>query len=257
MKTDDFANYMNSWYGFKNVVFVVAGDTDVVSDPKLPEHLNTLISKGGADRISNEQKPYLSAVYGTERTKIVFKQTEQSHFLMGFPSFARDDERRSALSVLTTLFGGAMSSRLFTEIREKRGLCYYVRAANDHYHDVGIFTGSAGVDPRRVNEAIQAMKQEFFALVDGSKPITQTEVDDAKENIIGQTFLDLEDSQSVASWYGMKQLLRGEVETEEQVIERIKAVTLEQVQQVAKDIVQADKLYFSLIGAHKQEEITW
>ena len=128
---------------------------------------------------------------------------------------------------------------------------------NDLYHDVGIFTGSAGVDPRRVNEAIIAMKQEFLALVDGSKPITQQEVDDAKENIVGSTWLELEDSQSVASWYGMKQLLRGKIETEEEVIARIKAVSLEEVQQVARDIVLEENLYFSLIGPHKESEITW
>lgn len=257
LKDTDFKNYMDTWYGFPNVVFVVAGDSEVVSDPKLPEHLNTLVSKGGGDRKSAEQKAFFTGKYGKKRTNIVFKKTEQSHFIMGFPTFDRNDERRSALAVLSTLFGGAMSSRLFTEIREKRGLCYYVRASADLYHDVGIFTGSAGVDPRRVNEAIQAMKQEFLGLVDGTKPITQQEVDDAKENIIGSTWLELEDSQSVASWYGMKQLLRGKIETEEEVVARIKQVTLDEVQHVARDIIQDDQLYFALIGPHKESEITW
>lgn len=253
----DFQNYMKTWYGFGNVVFVVAGDADVVADPKLPDHLLELTKKGGEDRNSEQQKPFFTGTYGDNRKNIVFKKTEQAHFIMGFPTFDRNDPRRAAMSVLTNLFGKTMSSRLFTEIREKRGLCYYVRASNDHYHDVGVLAGSAGVDPKRVNEALSAMRAEFFALVDGSKPVTQQEVDDAKENITGQTWLDLEDSQSVASWYGMKQLLRGEVETEEQVLAKIRAVTLEEVQQVAREVIKPETLYLGLIGPFKPEEIEW
>lgn len=257
LTTNDFQSYMNQWYGFENVVFVVAGDSSVVGKPELAEHLNTLIQKGGSDRKSNDQKPHLSGTYGADRKRIVFKKTEQAHFIMGYPTFDRNDDRRAALSVLTNLFGKTMSSRLFTEIREKRGLCYYVRASNDHYNDVGVLTGSAGVDPTRVNEALKVMREEFLALIDGTKPVTQTEVDDAKENIIGQTWLDLEDSQSVASWYGMKQLLKGEVETEEEVIAKIKAVTLEEVQKLATEIIKPENLYMSLIGPFKEEQIEW
>lgn len=257
LKSADFKIYMNQWYGFENVVFVVAGDAEKVTDPNLPEHIQSLIQKGGSERKSDNQSPFLSGKYGDIRKSIVFKKTEQAHFIMGFPTFGRHDERRAALSVLANLLGKTMSSRLFTEIREKRGLCYYVRASNDHYHDVGVLSGSAGVDPTRVQEAVDTMRQEFFALVDGSKPVTQQEVDDAKENIIGQTWLDLEDSQSVASWYGMKQLLRGEIETEEEVVAKIKSVTVEQVQALANEIIVAEKLSLALIGPFQENEITW
>lgn len=255
LKSADFKNYMNEWYGFGNVVFVIAGDAEVVSSDTLVEKMEKLTQKGGEQRKSNEQKPFFSGNYGKKRKTIVFKKTEQAHFLIGFPTFGRNDERRYALSVLTTLLGKTMSSRLFSEIREKRGLCYYVRATNDHYHDVGVLSGSAGVDPKRVNEAIETMIAEFLALRE-TKPVTDQEISDAKQNIIGQLLLDLEDSESVASWYGMKQLLRGEIETEEEVMKKIEAVTKEEINKLITDIIQEEKMYFSIIGPFKESEIT-
>lgn len=255
LKSEDFRNYINNWYGFGNVVFIVAGDADVVTDDALVEKIANLVKKGGEERKSSDQKPFYKSKYAPKRKHIVYKKTEQAHFKMGFPAFGRTDERRYALSVLTTLMGTTMSSRLFSEIREKRGLCYYVKADTDYYQDVGVFTGYAGVDPKRVNEAITAMKEEFLALL-GEKPVTEQEVASAKRNVIGQLFLDLEDSQSVAIWYGMKQLLQKEIETEEEVVKKIEAVTLDAVQELVREIVKEENLHFALIGPFKDEDIT-
>lgn len=257
LKTDDFQSYLQTWYGFKNVVFVVAGDEQRVSDPKLVEEIDRLTQKGTAHtRQAKQQQPYFDKTFGTARKQIVFKKTEQAHFIMGMPSFGRHDDRRYILSVLNTLMGSTMSSRLFSEIREKRGLCYYVRSGSDQYHDGGAWMGSAGVDPRRIDEAIDAMRSEFLALVD-TKPATAEEVAMAKQNIIGQLWLDLEDSQSVASWYGMKELLLEKIMTEQEVIAKIEAVTLDQVQQLATELVKPDQLRLALIGPYKETDINW
>ena len=255
LSSEDFKQYMNEWYGFKNVVVVVAGDDSVVDDESLVATVEQMLSKGGDERRAGEHASFLTKQYGDERKRIVFKETEQAHFVMGLPTFSREDSRRYALSVLSTLLGKTMSSRLFTEIREKRGLCYYVRSEMDFYRDVGVFGAAAGVDPKRINEAVAATKHEFLAAL-SEKPITEKEVVAAKQNLVGSLALELEDSQSVAGWYGMKQLLEGKVETEEEATARIEAVTLTDVVSVLEDVVKEEALRFALIGPFTPEKIT-
>lgn len=254
MKTEDFQNYMNKWYGFKNVTFIIAGDAQVVGKKTLPAMVETYLQKGGEERKAEKHAPYFEKSYGKKRVKIVKKKTEQAHFVLGFPSFGRADKRRYELSVLATLFGKTMSSRLFSEVREKRGLCYYVRADLDMFHDVGTFGASAGVDPTRVQEAIDVVVGEFSALAN-EKPPTEQEVEAAKQNLIGSLLLELEDSQSVAGWYGMRQLLEEETSSEEEVIKNIQAVTLQQVQEVARAIIKPKVMRFALIGPFAKKDI--
>lgn len=254
MKTEDFTEYMNTWYGFENVVIIIAGDASVVGKKELPQMVSTYLSKGGQDRKAAKHKPFFAEKYGKKRSKIVTKKTEQAHFVLGFPSMGRSDKRRYALSVLATLFGKTMSSRLFTEVREKRGLCYYVRADVDMFHDVGVFGASAGVDPTRVQEAIDVIISEFSALIK-EKPPTEQEVESAKQNLIGGLLLELEDSQSVAGWFGMRQLLENEITDEQAVIKKIQAVTLEHVRAVVQDIIKPGAMRFALIGPFSKEDI--
>lgn len=255
LKTEDFQAYMNEWYGFKNVVIVVAGDAEMVGSKDLADRVAAYLEKGGSDRKSSSHKPFFTNQYGSKRTRIVHKKTEQAHFVLGFPSYPRGDERKYALSVLTTLMGKTMSSRLFSEVREKRGLCYYVRAENDFYHDVGVFGAAAGVDPSRLQEALNVTVGEFQSLI-SDKPVREEEVHAAKQNLIGSLLLELEDSQSLAGWHGMKQLLEGKVESEEEVVARIEAVTLEAVQAVAKDLIKPGTMRFGLIGPFNEGDIT-
>lgn len=255
LKSTDFQAYMDAWYGFKNVVLVVAGSDKKVNAPGLLSQIEELFAKGGEKRQAHEHQTFWQKKYGQDKNRFQHKTTEQAHFIMGFPGYDRNDERKYALSVLSTLMGKTMSSRLFSEIREKRGLCYYVRSEVDFYHDVGVFGASAGVDPNRLQEAVSAMSTEFKEIV-GKRPVTEAEVVAAKQNLVGSLLLDLEDSQSVASWYGMKQLLEGKVETEEEAIAHIEAVTLDQVQKVATDLLQPEQQRFALIGPFKEGDIT-
>jgi predicted Zn-dependent peptidase len=144
-----------------------------------------------------------------------------------------------------------MSSRLFTEVREKRGLCYYVHADTDYYHETGMFGASAGVDPSRVEEAISVTLSEFQSLVDGSKPPTQEELKKAKDYTVGHLILGMEDSESVAQSYGLKQLLDGEIVTLDEVIRRISAVTLDDVQSIAKKLIKPGEVRLAMIGPYK------
>jgi len=252
---DDFASYIHDWYGFGNVVFVVAGDEEFVGDEQLVAKVEQYLSKGGSDRNSKNHDDLLQeGQYGSNKKRVVTKVTEQAHFVLGLPSFSRKDDRRYALNLLSTLLGRTMSSRLFTEIRDKRGLCYYIRSNTDFYHDRGSFDIAAGVDPHRIQEAITAVKQELLD-VTSTRPVTEKELQSAKQNMVGGLLLELEDSQSLAYWYGLKQLIEGKIETETEVIQKLEKVTLDQVNELAKTIIKEDQLRLALIGPYQESEI--
>lgn len=257
LTTADFRQFLDQWYGPGNLVVVVAGSAEVVNDPSLLAKIEQAWGKSPVDRRPNKQdiKPFLAAnPLSAVRLLLEHKKTEQAHFIMGFPGIKRSDKHRPILTMLSTVLGGNTSSRLFTEVREKRGLCYYVSTDTDILHDGGIFGASAGVDPNRIDEAIQVTYQEFLDIANGSRPVTAEELDRAKEYMAGKIALSLEDSESVAQFLGMKQLLLGKVETPMEVLKQIRAVTLEQVNSMAKELVQADQVKFALIGPFDQPD---
>ncbi len=255
--TADFQNHLHNWYGRGNIVLIISGDERVLKQESLLVKVDQLFQKGDAtQRLSNKAADHLAtAELNDQRLLVERRTTEQAHFVLGYPALKRSDERRPALSLLNVILGGNMSSRLFTEVREKRGLCYYVHSEADFYHDMGLFGASAGVDPKRVEEAITVTLAEFAALADGSKPVTAVELQRAKDYITGKFVLDLEDSESVAQYFGMKQLLLGEIETPDELLKKYLAVTLEEVNALAKEIIVKEKLRFAIIGPFEDKTI--
>lgn len=255
-KSGDFQNFLNEWYQLGNIVVIIAGDESVVSNDTTLKTIEEYLSKGDrgtankVDVRSQLKKPELS----DKRLRIVHKKTEQAHLVLGWPAFGRHTDRRHILSVLGVILGGNMSSRLFTEVREKRGLCYYVHSDVDHYHDTGLFGASAGVETSKVFEAVEVIQSEFTALKNGNKPITAEELRKAKEHIIGTTILGLEDSRSVAQYFGMKQLLDDTIETPDVILDKIKAVTLEQMDELVKELVKENEMRLAVIGPYEKEE---
>ncbi|MBW7943878.1 insulinase family protein [Patescibacteria group bacterium] len=248
--TADFQNHLHTWYGRHNIVLILSGDAQAIQQPQLLEKVDQLFQKGDSKQrlVTNPAEHYGEQPLTDRQLLVEHRTTEQAHFVLGFPALRRTDKRRPALSVLNVLLGGNMSSRLFSEVREKRGLCYYIHSDVDFYHDAGLFGGSAGVDPKRVEEAVTVTLEEFFALGDGSKPVTESELQRAKDYITGKFVLDLEDSESVAQYFGMKQLLQGEVETPDQLLKRYMAVSLDEINHLAQEILLPDHLRFAVIG---------
>jgi predicted Zn-dependent peptidase len=146
-----------------------------------------------------------------------------------------------------------MSSRLFTEVREKRGLCYYVHSEADQFHDKGLLGAAAGVDPARIIEAIQVSVGVFHELAAGSKKLTKTELKRAQEYLVGKLVLNMEDSDFVAQFAGLRQILLNEVTTPQETIAKIQAVTLEQVTALAERLIQPGQLRLGLIGPYQDE----
>lgn len=186
------------------------------------------------------------------RLKLQERSTEQVQLMMGFhtPQFNHKDI--PVLKLMSIILGGNMSSRLFINIRERRGLCYSVGAYLDAYEDVGTLRISAGLDKNRLDEAILAIKEELQTLaLDG---VTSEELKRAKDFMDGKTTLKLEDTFEWARWYGMQELMNVELKTPEEKLEELANVTDADVARVAKDIIKLEKLNLAIIGPYGDQD---
>ncbi len=255
--SERFQAFLRKWYGLGNLVVIVAGDASVVDDPKLLKKIEQAFAKGDvSDRANGKQdlSKYLSdSPVSDKRFHLEHRATEQAHFVLGWPGITRTSPEKYAAALLGIILGGNMSSRLFSEVRETRGLCYYVHSDVDMNHDGGNIGASAGVEIGRVEEAIEVTKDVCVSLADGSKPVTKQELEKAKEYAIGKFILSLEDSESVAQTFGMRELLLGEEIDVEELIAKYRAVNLDEVQAVAKKLISSDGMRLALIGPYQDE----
>lgn len=259
-KREDFVDYIHKLYHPDNAVLVVAGGIGNDLQRIRDEVAKTF---GQWDTGSGLLRQYDFENYHHATSKKVIKvhnkKTEQAHFVMGYTTdYGFLDNRKYALSVLAAILGGGMSSRLFVEIREKRGLCYYVHTSRDMYAETGSLVTSAGVrcDVNVVNEALKLIAQEHEQIAAGKdKDKLEVEMNRVKEMLKGRFLLSLEDSQSVAGFYGNKLLLEGSSMSPEKVVEKIEKVTIEEVINEAKIAVQDDKIRLAVIGPFEEKEI--
>jgi predicted Zn-dependent peptidase len=255
--SQDFRRFLKKWYGLGNLVLIVAGDSKVVKSDKTLELIKKYFGKNAdqreGERIDTRKLSLKELKASNQKLLVTYKKTEQAHLCLGWPSIDREDERRYALTLLSTVLGGNMSSRLFTEVREKRGLCYYVHSDIDFYHNTGVFGASAGVDPNRIEEAISVILTEFYNLADGVNPVTEEELKKAKDYISGTTVLGLEDSRSVAQFFGMKKLLSDKIKSPSEVLEAFAKVTLKEVNAVAAEMIKKGECRLAVIGPYKSE----
>jgi predicted Zn-dependent peptidase len=174
------------------------------------------------------------------------KQTEQYHLCLGAPGLSRSDERRFALRVLDTILGGSSSSRLFQEVREKRGLAYSVYSYASQYVDSGQVALYVGTRPDRVREAMDVIGDELRKLQDSS--ITQEEFDRAKENVKGRTVLAMESTLARMNRLGSSVLMGVPLLTLDEVVAAIDAVTLDDVGALARELFQPEGLSAAGVG---------
>ncbi|MDZ4209681.1 MAG: pitrilysin family protein, partial [Candidatus Curtissbacteria bacterium] len=240
----DFAAYVLERYDPSNLVLSIAGHYSRAEVDKL-------IKKHFAKKHETTATPYLPVVERQRKPslKVTYKKTDQAHLIVGFRGLPASHPDRYNQSVLATILGGGMSSRLFTNVREKRGLAYYVNAGVSGYHDTGTLASSAGVDLTRIYEAIKVILNEFVLI--STKKVGDRELAKAKEYIKGGAALSWEDSRSVAFGYGVDELFEGRVRTQEEVLREIDRVTAEDVQRVAKFLVTNSKLNLAAIGPFK------
>ncbi len=239
-----FREYMHRHYQPSNMLIGVSGEFNERELDKLIKQYWTKIKKqraGGWQKATDAQtKP---------RFKLIYKDTEQAHLALGFKAFANNDKRNRAMTVLSTILGGGMSSRLWDEIREKRGLAYYVRCSGGSYQDTGQFVVTAGVQVAKVEEAIRVILSELKRTVDVL--VDDKELQKAKEYLKGKTALALEDNQVRLDWYLDQVAFKKQIRTPQEAYDRIDKVTRQDVQAIAQELFQASQASLAVLGPYK------
>ena len=181
------------------------------------------------------------------RTRFHTKETEQYHLALGGPGIARGDDRRFAMRILDTILGGSSSSRLFQEVREKRGLAYSVFSYTSQYADTGTVALYVGTRPDNVQEAMKVIGSELARLQ--SDGVTAEEIERARENVKGRTVLSMESSSAQMNRLGSSLLMGVPLLTIDEVLERLDAVTLDDVVGLARELWVPERLSAAGVGA--------
>ena len=184
--------------------------------------------------------------------KLHTKQSDQAHLRLGVHSFPIDHPDRYALGLLATVLGGGMSSRLFTEVRERRGLAYYIYGYNQGYTDTGTLFAQGGVDIKRIDEAVQTIVSEFGRIA--REPISAEELEKARNFAKGRLVLSLEDPKGTIMFGLRGEVLESRVREPDEVLAGFDAVTLEDIQRVAQGVIRDDRLNLALIGPFDEPE---
>ena len=246
LSRDAMAGYWKRRYTAGNAVVSVAGD---VEHAEVVSQLTDGFSHWGGDgrgdgaQARNEQE--------APRFRVEYRDTEQVHLALAVRGLSAVDPDRFALDLLNVALGEGMSSRLFVEVREKRGLAYDVHSYVSRFLDSGALIVYAGVEPSRVEEALLAVLSELAQL---REAMPSAELAKAKEMLKGHLLLGLEDSRAVASWVGRQELLLGRVLTVDDIIAAVDAVTAADTVRVARDLVLTDKLSLAIVGPIKEED---
>jgi predicted Zn-dependent peptidase len=185
------------------------------------------------------------------RRHFVEKETEQMHVCLGGVGVARDDDRRFQLSVLDSVFGGSLSSRLFQEIREKRGLVYSVYSFSSLYQETGLTGLYFGCRPERLETVMETLGRELVRLV--TEPVPEDELQRAKEHLKGRMILGLESTSSRMTRLGRGVLTETEILSLDELAERIEAVTPEQVLELASEVYRPEELSVVGIGSDRAQ----
>jgi predicted Zn-dependent peptidase len=186
------------------------------------------------------------------RLRIEPKDIEQAHLCLAVHGFSRSHPQRFTLDLLNTVLGGGMSSRLFMEIRERRGLAYDIHSYTEHFLDSGSFGIYAGVDPTKTETALAAILEELSKIRHG---IATSELTRAKELSKGRLYLRFEDSQNVALWYGTQEILVRQILDVDDVISIVDAITIDELQEVAQKILTDSELNLAVTGPVKKDSL--
>jgi predicted Zn-dependent peptidase len=242
---DDVVRYMGELYVPQNTVVAVAGNVghDEVIE-QVDKHLGDW-----------EARPFgtwfpAQIPDDSPRLRLRSKRTEQAHFCLATPGLSAAHPDRYALDVLNAVLGEGMSSRLFLEIREKRSLCYDVHSYVNHYLDTGSTVVSAGVDPRKLDEALRATMDELLRM---AEPVPERELAKAKEFIKGRLQLRMEDTRAVASWLGGQELLRREILTVDEVLAIVDSIGIGDLQRVAEALLRPSSFRLAVVGPFRSE----
>ena len=234
-------------YGASNVVISIAGS---LSNEEMLNAVTPMVkdwpsgSPLGWEPAANEcrQEP---------QARMEYRKTEQAHLALSLPGISTRHPQRYPMDMMNGVMGEGMSSRLFLEVREKRGLAYDIHSTASHFRDTGSIAIYFGVDPKKARYAIETTIDELHRLKEG---IPDEDLHRARELAKGRLLLRMEDTRAVAAWGGAQELLHNEVRTVDQVVERVDEVTTEDVRQAADQFLARDKLNLAVVGPYRSDK---
>ncbi len=245
----DFQKHRDDLYTAGNLVVTFAGNITPEQSMQLAQmYFGPIGGKHG--RTFDPLK-----TYGKDRVFLRTKNTEQAHLVLGVPAVSSLDKDHFTHKLLAVILGGNMSSRMFLNIREAKGLCYYIATETDNYLDAGSLSTRAGVDQTRLHEAVSAIRKEYEICAEGG--VTDEEVTRAKAYLRGKITLSLEDSEETAHFYGKQQLLYPKTRDIDEYLTEIEKVTKKGIDALAKRLLRTEELRLVVIGREEGKDALW
>lgn len=244
---EDFIKFLKRGYVGENIVVGVAGNID----PKVVKKAVIEIFSGVA---KGKKAKALKAKEVQKEPQMVLrtKKTDQTQFVVGCRAYHMTHKNRAAMSVLAAVLGGGMSSRMFIEVRERRGLAYRVGTSTDTFVDAGYLETHCGVEHENLEKALAVVMDEYKKIT--KELVGKEELKKAKEGIKGRMAMGLEGSDEVAEFLVGQEVLTGSIKLIKERMKEIDAVTAEDVLRVAKDIFQNRKLNLAVIAPKADEK---
>ncbi len=245
---NDIVNYKNMFYNPKNIFVVGSGNID---EDALTSLAKKYLSDAKAGQISKFSKANISQ--DAPRVNLYAKKTEQTHLAIGFHAVDRFHPDKHVMSVMNIVLGANMSSRLFHIVRDEMALCYEISSSVRRYEDCGALVISAGVDDKKLIKSLEVILKELARF--SKEPISEGELRRAKEYYKGQLLFALEDTMSHMLWLGEK-VVSGEKDlTSKPILEKVEAVTVEDIMRVANNVFKDNSMSLAVIGPKLDEKL--
>jgi predicted Zn-dependent peptidase len=237
---DQMLGYLHRQYLPANSVVAIAGNVQ-------HDEMVAALSQALGNWANQPERPGYSAYQPepAQRLQVETRDIEQAHLCLALPGLSLLHPQRFTLDLLNVILGGGMSSRLFTEIRDKLGLAYSVHSYAEHFLDSGSVIVYAGVEPKNLETAIKAIVEQLSQL---REQVPEAELSKAKELSKGRLLLRMEDSRSVAGWVGGQEVLSERILSVDEVIAIIDAITAEELKQLAQELMVGDQLRLAVVG---------
>lgn len=244
---EDFVQYRKEHYVAEATIIVVAGninEKEVVET--LKEKFKGISTHKKSKRIKTIEKQKAPQI------KVRYKKTDQHHVLFGFRSLPVNHTDQPVISLIATILGGGMSSRLFREMRDERGLCYYVYAHQDSYTDRGLFVIGSGVGHEKIDEALSVILGQCKRLTE--ELVDAKELKKAQDYLIGNAAMELESSDEIGNFIAGQELLTKTIKKPQDKFKQIRSVTSADIMRVARQIFRPEHANLAMVGPHKDPQ---
>jgi len=244
-KRQDLVRYVANHYHTRNAVVAVAGNFD-------EKKVGRMLDKLFADLVRGEETRPKAAPVKMPRQRFVAEQRrelDQTHMMVGVPGVDSRNKKRYAADLLSLILGGGMSSRLFMKVREEHGLAYSVKTASENYTDTGSFVTQAGLRSDKADFALKIIMEEMDKLM--NEEVGEEELNKVKQMYRGRLVMGLEETNAVAVFAGIQQLLEKRLITPAQILEKVEAVSAEDVRGAAQELLDPSRRAVALLGPQK------